>query len=251
MAEEKRPIGFGLGLAVCGGLLALGLIFSSMVVSDTVKTVKLANQTILVKGFAQKPVTSDVAVWSGRFTASSRNLVAAYKKLQDDLEKVLVYLENNGISRDGVDVSSVSTRTQYMRNDRGYETNEIDSYILEQTVSLNSTEVQKVSRLSKESTSLIEQGVEFYSYSPQYYFSKLEDLKIELLGQATRNASERAHQLAEKSGGSVGALRSASQGVFQITPRYSTDVEDYGMYDTSTIEKSVKAVVTIQYTIEN
>ncbi|MBW1789207.1 MAG: SIMPL domain-containing protein [Deltaproteobacteria bacterium] len=87
------------------------------------------------------------------------------------------------------------------------------------------------------------------SFPPRYYSSKFDEIKIDLIGAATRNARQRADQFADNSGVKVGSLASASQGVFQVTPVHSTEISGYGRYDTSTIEKSVKAVVTITYSV--
>ena len=239
------------GLVVLGIALAAGMVLSAWLVSGTVKSVKLANQTIMVKGFAQKDVRSDIAVWTGRFIARDTELVRAYSRLESDLEKVKNFISRSGIPKEEVDVSAVTTMIQYRRTPQGYDTNEIEQYVLEQTVTVRSKEVDLVASLSRESTTLIREGVEFFSFSPEYYYSGIEDMKIHLLGEATLNARQRAEQLAVNSGGKVGPLRAASQGVFQITPLYSTDVEDWGRYDTTTIEKAVKAVVTIQYSIDS
>lgn len=247
MSEEKRS--FHLGLAALGAALAVGMVISAWLVSSTVRTVKLSNQTIMVKGFAQKEVKSDIVVWSGRFTSRDTDLVAAYSKLERDLKVVMDYLSKSGVPREETDVSAVSTNIQYRKTSQGYDTNEIEQYVLEQTVSVRSVNVDLVSGLSRDSTILIRDGIEFFSYPPEYYYSKIEDMKIQLLGEATQNARLRAEQLAVNSGGKVGSLRAASQGVFQITPLYSTDVDDWGRYDTTTIDKAVKAVVTIQYSI--
>lgn len=247
MPEEKR--GFNAGLAILGAALAVGMIASSWLVSSTVRSVKLANQTIVVKGYAQKEVKSDIVVWSGRFTSRDPDLVAAYSRLEGDLKVVLEYLSRSGIPREEIDVSAVTTTIQNRKTSQGYDTNVIEQYVLEQTVSVRSANVELVSNLSRDSTTLIRDGIEFFSYPPEYFYSKIEDMKIQLLGEATQNARLRAEQLAVNSGGRVGALRAAAQGVFQITPLYSTDVDDWGRYDTTTVEKAVKAVVTIQYSI--
>jgi hypothetical protein len=107
-----------------------------------------------------------------------------------------------------------------------------------------------VEKVSKDSSDLIRDGIEFRSYSPVYTFSTIEKIKLELLASATQNAYERARTLAENSGGKAGKLVSASQGVFQITPLNSTDVSDEGEYNTSTIDKMVKAVVTLEFNVE-
>lgn len=247
--EESGKRSINGGLIVLGVALAAGMVLSSWLVSDTVKNVKLANQTIAVKGTAQVDVRSDIALWTGRFTARDADLVQAYSKLESDLEKVLGFLGRSGIPREEIEVSAVTTMIQYRKTSQGYDTNEIEQYVLDQTVTVRSKEVDLVASLSRESTTLIREGVEFFSFSPEYYYSGIEDIKIRLLGEATKNARQRAEQLAVNSGGKVGPLRAASQGVFQITPLFSTDVEDWGRYDTSTIEKAVKAVVTIQYSI--
>lgn len=246
---ETKDRGITGGLMLLGFFLAVGLIVSAFLVSGTVEKVKLANQTITVKGFAQKLVTSDVATWSGQITVRAPELVQASEKLEQDRAKVLAYFGEYGVSEEQLALSGVITIPRYRRNQEGHETNEIDHYQLQQTVTLRSEDVRLVADLARSSSRLLGEGVEFFAYAPEYFYSGLEEAKIELLGEATRNASRRARQLAEGSGGQVGELRSASQGVFQITQPYSTDVEDYGMYDTSTIEKAIKAVVTIRYTI--
>jgi hypothetical protein len=237
------------GLLMLGVMLAVGLIVSTVIATRTVERIKTSYQTITVKGYAERAITSDYAVWKGNFMARSNELVDGYNKLERNLGIVLDYLEQNGVRKDDIDVSSVSTSINYVRNEKGEETNEIEGYVLYQSVSISTSDVALIDRMSRESTSLIKQGIEFRSYSPEYLYTKLEELKIEMLGEATANAKQRAGELATNSGSTVGVMRSARQGVFQITPAYSTEVENYGMYDTSTIEKKIKAVVTIDYSI--
>ncbi|MFP4482423.1 MAG: SIMPL domain-containing protein [Thermovirgaceae bacterium] len=247
--KDRKDRGITGGLMFLGFFLAFGMIVSAFLVAGTVEKVKLSNQTITVKGFAQKLVTSDVATWSGQITVRAAELVEASGKLEADRDKVLEYFRVHGVPEEQLALSGVDTFPRYKRTQEGRETNEIDHYQLQQTVTLSSDDVRLVEQLARSSSGLLGEGVEFFAYAPQYFYSGLEAAKIELLGEATKNARERAKQLAEGSGGQVGKLRSASQGVFQITQPYSTDVEDYGMYDTTTIEKAIKAVVTIQYTI--
>lgn len=237
------------GLLLLGVFLCVGIIIGTFIISKTVEQVKFQNQRITVKGYAERTITSDIASWRGQITARSTELVTAYDNLQADLNKVLSYLEQKGISRDDVDIASVITSIQYKRTANGMTTNIVEGYNLVQPVSITSSNIEQIAEIANEITVLIQQGVEFDSFPPQYFYTKLDDMKIELLGEATKNAYMRAEQLAENSGSKVGSLKYASQGVFQITPVYSTQVSDYGTYDTSTIEKNVKAVVTIEYSI--
>jgi uncharacterized protein len=248
--ERKEGTNSWIGLMLLGASLAIGLIISTFVIARTVERIKIQNQRIQIKGFAEQKIASDLAVWQSRITTRSQDLVTAYNKLKQDSQKVLAYLEQKGIDRKDMEVSSVSTIIQYQLTPDGIATNIIDGYVLDQNISITSPSVSQISKLANESTSLIEEGIEFASYTPQYYYTKLDDLKIQLLGEATKNARMRAEALAKNSGSEVGTLKYASQGVFQITPVHSTDVSDYGIYDTSTIDKSIKAVVTVEYSIE-
>ena len=238
-----------LGLFLLGALLAVGIVIATLVIARTVERVKFQNQRIQVKGFAERTITSDMAVWSGQITTRSPELVTAYDNLQADLGKVLSYLEQQGVRKEDISIPSVITTIQYKRTEKGAMTNIVDGYILIQTVKITSSNIEQIADIAGEITVLIKEAIEFDSFPPQYFYTKLDDMKIELLGEATKNAAMRAQQLAENSGSKVGALKYASQGVFQITPVYSTQVSDYGMYDTSTIKKSVKAVVTMEYSI--
>ena len=237
------------GLTFLGIFLAIGFICSSLILSNTFKTVKLSNQAITVKGYAEKRITSDLAAWSGEFSTSSKNLVGAYQKLQGDLVKVLNYLQGMGLKKEYVQVSSVNTMKRFRLNDKGISTNELEGFTLGQTIKISSSDVKLIEKISNEATDLIKEGVEFISLSPQYFYTKINDLKIEMLGAASKDARARADQLAKNSGGEVGSLKSSSQGVFQITPVNSTEIADYGMYDLTSIEKVIKSVVTVDYTI--
>lgn len=242
------------GLLALGISLSVGLVFSTLIMSGTVQKIKLAHQTITVKGTAERAIKSDRAVWRGSFSVRGTDLVTAYKKTQKDLETVLAWLEKNGVAKDKVTLSPVRTSNLYkefMSKEGVLQTSsEIVGYTLDQTIEISSGDIALVSRLAKESTALIQDGIAFTSYSPEYYFTKLDDLKIQMLGEATKDARERAAQLAVNSSCKVGALRSASQGVFQITPPYSTEVSNMGQSDTTSIDKSIKALVTVEYAIE-
>ena len=239
-----------IGLFLLGAALAVGLIISTLIGSRTIERIKLVNETITIKGYAEKSITSDHATWSGNFQVRSADLVEGSNKLEQARQAVLAYLRENGVPDEILRISSVSTSIIYKKDEEARNTNEIEHYQLWQSVTLESSDVDLIDKISRESTDLIKQGIEFDSYSPEYLYTKLEDLKIEMIGAATADARARAKALVENSGGKVGKLRSAQQGVFQITPEYSTEIESYGMYSTSTIRKKIKAVVTIEYSIE-
>jgi hypothetical protein len=110
--------------------------------------------------------------------------------------------------------------------------------------------VELISQLCRESTDLINSGIEFISEAPQYFYTKLDALKIEMLSKATANAKERAENMVNATGNKIGFMRSAKMGVFQITPVNSTEVSDWGVNDTTSLEKKVTAVVNASFAIE-
>jgi len=110
--------------------------------------------------------------------------------------------------------------------------------------------VDAIEELIKKSDQLISEGVPFQGWGAQYLYTKLADLRIEMLGEAMKDATERARVMAESSDSKLGELRDAKMGVFQVTPRNSTDVSDYGYYDTSSKEKDITAVVKASYSLD-
>jgi hypothetical protein len=160
------------------------------------------------------------------------------------------YLLGENIPLDDINFSQIRVNTNYRINNSGYSTNEVLDYSLFQDISLESNDLQMVTDVAKNISALIEKGINISSYSPQYLYTKIEDLKIEMLAAAASNAKDRAENLAMSTGSKVGPLTYASQGVFQITAPHSYEVSDYGRFDTQTIEKAIKAVVTMEFAIE-
>jgi len=146
--------------------------------------------------------------------------------------------------------SAITTTTLKKRNENGIEPSEITGYSLQQQVEVRSNDVDKVAQIAREATELINQGILIESNAPQYYYTQIGDLKIEMLGEAAKDAKERAERIAASTGNSVGPVRSARMGVLQITPADSTEVSDSGIYDTSTIDKDMTAVVNISFAVD-
>lgn len=241
--------GSRLAMFLLGATLALGFTYSSHLLSSAIVRLKHAN-SIKVKGTAEKSIASDSATWTASFSVRAPNLTDAYAELERSRNAVKKFFADANVPESECTYWAISTSTQNRLDKEGNVTNEIDQYVLAQSVEVKSKDVSRIDKLSKTITDLIQSGVEIHSSAPAYVYSGLEQIKLELLGAATQNAYERAKTLAENSHGKVGALSSASQGVFQITPVDSTQVTDSGEYDTSTIDKKVKAVVTLEFHID-
>ncbi|GAB6181337.1 SIMPL domain-containing protein [Desulfotomaculum defluvii] len=235
---------------ISAGLIALSLVICAMVLANPLSNFAASKTSIVVTGAAKKEIVSDLAVWRGSFYQESSNLPEAYGSLKKALDTVKSYLVGKGISEDQIIVSSITTMPQYIYNQNGSSTGQISSYRLSQNVEIKSNDVQKIASIARESTELIEQGVIFESQPPQYFYTKLNDLKINILAEATKNAKERAEKMATSTGSNIGAIRSAKMGVFQITPVNSNEISDYGINDTSSIEKEITAVVNVEFGIK-
>jgi hypothetical protein len=238
-----------IGLLLLGLALAVGLIASSIVVSRSLERIKLAGDKITVKGYAEEKVVSDAGTWRGTVTVRAADLQAGYRELEQDSARVTQMLKSTAGESAAASVGPVVTRTVYETGPGGVQTGRVSGYELERSFELSSGDVALIGRIAADASALISEGVNINSWPPQYFFGDLNAVKVRLIGAATKDAQLRAEQFASNSGVTVGPLRSASQGVFQITRPNSNDTADYGSYDTSTVEKVVKAVVTVEYSV--
>jgi hypothetical protein len=211
---------------------------------------KFTREQISVTGSATKEIKSDYIVWRGDFSRREADLKTAYQNLKLDLDKVKAYLDSKGVKDDEITICQVATETVYRKNEKGNDTNDIQGYRLSQGVEIKSYDVGKVDKVAREVTELIDQGIEFTSPAPEYFYTKLDELKIEMLAKATQNSKERADSMVRATGNKIGVMRQARMGVFQITPVTSTDVSDWGVNDTTSLDKKVMAVVTVSFAIE-
>ena len=237
-------------IVILGLCIALATVASSLILSrGFMRIMRFTREVITVTGSAQQTITSDLAVWNTEISRRESDLQLAYRELQEDLTRVKTYLRDHGVPENEIAVSQVFTATLYKKNADGYDTNEIEGYRLSRNITVRSPEVQRATRLSREATELINEGIQFTSYAPQYFYTRIDELKVEMLGRATENAKQRATSMASSTGNRIGTIRSAKMGVFQITPPTSTDVSDYGENDTSSLEKKVMAVVSVTFAI--
>lgn len=238
-------------IIILGICIAAATIASSIILSGGfLKVMKFTRENINVTGSATKEIKSDYIVWNASFSRREADLTTAYKKIKEDLEKVKQYLASKGVSEKEVIISQITTATVYKKNEKGNDTNDIQGYRLSQGIEIRSHAVDKIAQVSRESTELIDQGIEFESGAPQYFYTQIDKLKIEMLAMATENAKQRAESMAKSTGNKIGLMRSAKMGVFQITPVTSTEVSDWGENNTTSLDKKVMAVVSVSFAIQ-
>jgi hypothetical protein len=230
--------------AVCIGL---SMIVSTAIGTMAYREAKASAHTVSVTGSAERVITSDTAKWRGGFTRTVPvdQLKEGSAAMQADLKIVQGYLSKEGFTDAEVTAEAVAV-SPYCPSDPGTYScdGRVSGYTLQQSLTVESQQVEKVERLAKEGTNmLISQGLVFVGQNVEYYYSKLANLKLQMLADATENAKDRAKNIADSTGATLGTIQSASMGVFQVTAVNSTELSDYGAYDTSVKEKKVTAVV--------
>ena len=238
-------------IRMTGSWTAVAIVITAIILSYTILNRNQKANTISVTGLSARDFTSDLIVWSGSFSRKSMNLKEAYASLDQDRVNIQKYLIAKGLKAENVIFSAVDITKEFDESydDNGNKIRSIfTGYVLQQTVQVESGEVDKVENISRSITELINQGIEFYSKNPEYYYTKLAELKVQMIAQATQDANLRATMIAENAGGSVGDLKSADMGVFQITGRNSSEEYSWGgSFNTSSKEKTASITVSLIY----
>jgi hypothetical protein len=232
-----------------GATLALGFAAAAGRIADAMVNMRQEN-LIKVKGYAKQEVTSDWGTWRGSLCVRAKDLKDGYGTLEQHGSLIRNFLARFGFTDKELEYSPTSIDIEYKLNDKNVRTSEIESYVLRQIVGVASTDVLKIARVAKESSELIKQGIEFRSEAPSFFNTEIEKIKMDLLTKATENGLERAKIVAAQSNGKVGALSSASQGVTQITAPDSTECSGVGETDTTSIEKVIKVIVTLEFHVD-
>ena len=226
-------------------ILGLSLIIGAKTISNN-----FSKDEITVTGSASEIVTSDSGVWRFQIRTDGLTRNDAYKALTSQKPVVLEFLKNNGIKDTEIEFLGINNYARYKTGPNGISTQEINGYTYEQVVKINTNDVQLIKKLHLEIPSLVEKGIVINSYEPNYMYSGLADKKAELLQKATAAAKFRAKEMLKATNNRVGRIRTVKMGVFQITPPDSNEVSDWGINDTSSIEKKITAVSNVVFGIK-
>jgi len=208
-------------------------------------------RTLIVKGLAVKRVRSDVGTWSVGIRGEAAGLKQAYEMLDGGFQRVRAFLAERGFPDAEIDVGAIRTDTHYRRDEKGVETCEVAGYSLQRGITVTTGALDRLGAAAGEVTRFIGEGFLVFSAEPEYHYSGLAGLKVELMGLASRDARTRADQIVGNAGGRIGDLVDAQMGVLQITRPLSTETSSGGIYDTDTIEKDVRAVVTVTFRVDS
>lgn len=233
-------------------IAALGFIIGLAFLGSAIKNRNRAENTISVTGLGTKTFTSDLIAWSGNFSRNSFELKTAYDQLANDRKIIENYLISKGIPKKEIVFSAVDIRKQFnTTTDGNGNSNQVFAgYELSQSVSIDSKDVAKIENLSRNITEIINLGIEFTSSQPNYFYTKLADVKQQMIADATKDARARAEKIAENSGASLGNLKKATMGVIQITaPNSNEDYSYGGTFNTSSKEKEASITIKLEYEV--
>jgi uncharacterized protein len=226
-------------------LLAVGLTLGGRFIGQGFLHSRLDDRFVTVKGVAERTVRADLAVWPMRFVATGNVLSQVHATLDADAAKVVDFLVRQGIPREAIELQSLEV-TDVMA--QAYRSGPVENrFILAQTMVARFADVDTIAAASQRVNELVDAGVvlsaEYGPGGPVYLFTSLNDVKPEMIAEATVNAREAALQFAADSGSSLGEIRRANQGLFQILGR--NDIPD--LQEHKQIDKTVRVVSTIDY----
>jgi uncharacterized protein len=259
---SSKPSKMIVSLQVGGIFFALANVICVAILAYAWLSVKLEPKTIVVTGSAKKVIVSDLITWGGTITARNPDLTKAYDKLKGDADQVQAFLKGHGIADDQITFSAITTTKNFVKEVVSQpapagggavpaplviDTEKVSNYVLTQRVSIESKDMKRVPEVARAVTSLIKDGVEIDSGAPSYLYTKLSELKINMLADATKDATTRATQIVTNANGKLGKLVEAKMGVMQINPKNTMSTSYEGVNDTTSYEKEITAIVTARF----
>lgn len=241
---ERFPQLF-LGLVV----LSAGISIGGSAMGDGLRA-RSAQEMITVTGSARKSIVSDTVVWRASVTSTQPTPAEASRELGGWVSRVSSFLRDAGAEDGEVQVEPVTTETipQLTPEGRG-DTGRVAGYRLSRAFEVRSSRVEEITDIVEKSSALLTEGIPLTAQPPQYRYAQLAKLRPGLLAEASRDAKTRGQRLVTAAGGRLGRLQSVSTGVIQVTAPDATDTSSEGVYDTSTIEKDVTAVVRLTFAL--
>lgn len=238
---------------ICAALVGLGLTFGGFLAGSGFYKSKLNDRYVTVKGVSERDVVSDLAIWNIRLVATGDELTAIQDKIENDKKILFAFFTANNIPNEEIESGQYNV-TDLMADRYRSERAAQSRYIINYSVTVRSNDVNKIKEASAKTGDLLKQGLALVDNSgPSYVFTKLGELKPEMIAEATKGARTSAEQFANDSGSSVGPIRRASQGVFSIQAKNIAASSDqysdpaYQSNDAQQIEKKVRVVSTIDY----
>jgi len=260
MSAVEKPAWFGGRELIALAIVALAAAppLSTYIATQSWERVKVrpVERTIKVTGSAKKRIVSDLIEWSATVTAEAKDKLAAYRKLHGHLEAPVAYLNAQAVPQAQIFPDSAVVNEAYTTVYEGTGEDRISKdvlvgYVAKQAITVRSADVQRIERVSRTVTELLEKDVAVTSAPPAYFYTKLGELKIEMLSEASKDARTRAENMLRSAGGAaLSALKDADMGVINVNAPNSTATSWEGNNDTSSLDKDIIAIVHVTYALK-
>jgi len=269
MMSEKPELGggaprwpTGIDLRPLGMIaLAAAFVWSVSITTTTYKNIKVKPEvrSIKVTGSAKKRIVSDLIEWGATITARAPDRTAAYKLLREEREKAVAFLAGQGIKSTEIQPQSATFQEEFdtveeLKMVKGakepvrVEKKVFKGFLTTEAIIVRSSDVTRVEKASREITSLLEQGISITSSAPSYYYTRLGELKVEMLAAAGKDARARADNILRSAGGAaIKRLRKTNMGIININPANSTETSEEGNNDHSSFEKDIITIVHAEF----
>lgn len=226
-------------------VLAISIIISALILGSFFYAARMEKNTVRVVGYATNDFEADIIKWTFNISVNValNGLENGYKTIHQKLNKFEKIWKEQNIETSEFNVNPVNVNHQYG------EYGKVTGYNLSQRIYLISTNLDNVEKLAINPAIFVQNGITFEYSNIEYFSSKLPEIKQQLLAKATLDARKRAEEIIGVTNSKIIKLKSARAGVFQITEPFSTDVAGYGIYQTSTRNKTIKVTVTAEFVI--
>ncbi len=244
-------------------IIGIAIIVTAFILGKAFKNRNENLDAISVIGLGTKDFVSDEILWSGSFTTNNDDIKTAYNKIISDQKIVKDFFVSKGFQTSEFSFGAVNFQKKFKEirkenpenNYQNQYEQVFDGYQATQTISFSAKKnpdmMKRIEAVSSKTSELINSGIELSSNSIQYTYSDLPSLKQSLIEKATKDASERANKIVNTADGSIGKLKTASMGVFQITGQGSTEDDSYGgINDTYSKNKTARITVRLEYELE-
>lgn len=245
------------------GLIAVAIaaVWCVSLVTETYRAIKIKPEVRMIKvvGSAKKRIASDLIEWSAVLEARAPDRTAAYKIMREQREKAVAFIASQGVKPAEIQPQSTTFEEEFnvehefkmlpgAKEPIELEKKTFKGFVTREAIRVHSADIPAVEKASREITSLLEQGVSVTSGAPSYYYTKLGELKIEMLAAAGRDARLRADNILKSAGGaSIKRLRKTNMGIININPANSTETSNEGNNDVTSHDKDIITIVHAEF----
>ncbi|MCF8068846.1 MAG: SIMPL domain-containing protein [Desulfobacterales bacterium] len=235
MKEKTKVSAFILGIFLFSGLSVLGYLLGNAAIEY-----KQYERSVTVKGLSEREYKADIVIWPIQFTAAGNDLESLYNSIEESTSKIKEFLEKNGIKSNEITLSSPAI-TDKSAQQYGNNTKPEFRYTALQVVTVYSNNIDAAQSVMGSLSELGKKGIVFtggnYQTQTEYIFNRLNEVKPEMIEEATRKAREVAEKFATDSQSKLGKIKKAYQGQFSITARDKNNPHI----------KKIRVVSTVEY----